>query len=81
MFFILTGSKDQLLKFLNDLNTRHNFIKFGQKISQSSIHFLDAEVCIKNNKLHTKIYWKETDRQSILHINSDHPISLKNSIP
>ena len=33
----------------------------------------------KQNTIH-KIYRKETDRQNILHINSEHPISLKNSI-
>ena len=38
------------------------------------------EVYIKNNKLYTKIYRKETDRQNVLNINSEHPISLKNSI-
>ena len=38
-------------------------------------------VYIKNNKLYTKIYTKEIDRQNFLHINSEHPISLKNSSP
>ena len=31
--------------------------------------------------MYTKIYRKETGRQNFLHINSEHPISLKNSIP
>ena len=35
---------------------------------------------MKNNKLYTKIYRKETDRQNFLHINSENPISLKSSI-
>ena len=81
IFFIWAGSKDQLITFLNDSNTRYKSIKFEYKISQSSIPFLDTEVYIKNNKLYTKIYRKETDRQNFLHINSEHPISLKNSIP
>ena len=34
IFFIWTGSKDQLITFLNDLNTKHNSIKFEYKISQ-----------------------------------------------
>ena len=79
--FIWTGSKDQLITFSNDLNAKHNSIKSEYKISQSSIAFLVTEVYIKNNKLYTKIYRKETDRQNFLHINSEHPISLKNSIP
>ena len=32
---------------------------------------------IKNNKLYTKIYRKQTNRQSFLHIDSEHPKSLK----
>ena len=67
--------------FLNDLNAKHNSIKFEYKISQSSIPFLCTEVYIKNNKLCTKICRKETDRQNVLHINSEHAISLKSSIP
>ena len=81
MFFIWTGSKDQLITFLNDLNTRHNSIKFEYKISQSCIPFLDMEVYIINNKPYTKIYRKERDRRNFLHINSEHPVSLKNSVP
>ena len=48
IFFIWTGSKDQLITFLNNLNTKHNSIKFEWKISQSSNPFLDTEVYIKD---------------------------------
>ena len=80
IFFIWTDSKNQLIIILNDWNTKHNSIKFENKISQSSIIFLDKEVYISNNKLYVKTYRKETDRQNFLHINSEHTISLKNSI-
>ena len=63
IFFIWTGSIEQLIAFLNDLNTKHNSIKFEYKISRSSIPSLDKEVYMKTNKLYTKIYRKETDRQ------------------
>ena len=36
---------------------------------------------IKNNKLYTKIYRKQTDQQSFLHIDSEHLKSLTDSIP
>ena len=77
IFFIWTDSKNQLIIILNDLNTKHNSIKFENKISQSSIIFLDKEVYISNNKLYVKTYRKETDTQNFLHINSEHTISLK----
>ena len=51
------------------------------KISQTRITFLDTEVSIQNNKLVTKIYRKSTDHQNFLHIDSDHPKSLEDSIP
>ena len=35
---------------------------------------------IKNNKLYTKIYRKQTNQYSFLHIDSEHPKSLKVSI-
>ena len=41
------GSKDRLIIFLNDINTKHNSIKFEYKISQSSIPFPDMDFCIK----------------------------------
>ena len=77
---IWTGSKNQLKTFLNDLNTKHNSIKFEYKVSQSSMLFLGMEVYIKSNKLFTNIYRKGTDRQNFLHVNSEHPMSVKNSI-
>ena len=51
IFFIWTGSKDQLITFLNNLNTKHNSINFEYKVSLSITPFLDTEVYIKNNKL------------------------------
>ena len=55
IFFIWTGSKDQLITFLNDLNTDHISIKFERKILQLSILFLYTEVYIK-------LYTKYTQR-------------------
>ena len=81
LFFIWTGSKEQFFRTLDELNTKHDPIKFEYKISKTSISFLDTEVYIKNNKIYTKIYRKQTDRQSFLYIDSEHPKSLKNSIP
>ena len=81
IFFIWTGNKKDLMKFLNELNTKHESIKFEHQISKTSITFLDTEVYIKNKKLYIKIYKKQTDRQSFLSINSEYPKSLKTSIP
>ena len=62
------------------LHTKHPSIKFEYKILKEKIAFLDTEIYITNNKLHTKIFRKETDHQTLFNINSEHPKSLKNSI-
>ena len=81
IFLIWTGTKEQLTNCLNNLNKKHNSIKFEYKIWQTSITFLDTELSIQNNKLVTKIYWKKTVCQNFLYIDSDHPKLLKDSIP
>ena len=42
---------------------------------------VDREMNIKNKKLCTKIYRKQTNRQNFLDLDSEHPKSLKNRIP
>ena len=80
-FFKWPGNKEQLIRKLDKLNTKHDSIKFEYKISKTSVSFLDTDVYIMNKKLYTKIYRKQTDRQSFLHIDSEHAKSLKDSIP
>ena len=46
-------------------------------MSKTTISFLDTDMYIKNKKLYTKIYRKQTDRQTFLHIDSEHPKLLK----
>ena len=55
ILFIWTGNKKDLIKFLNEPNTKHKSIKFEYQMSKTSITFSDTEVYIKNNKLYTKI--------------------------
>ena len=62
IFFIWTGSKEQLIWKLDELNTKHDPNKFEYKTSKTSIYFLDTDMYIKNNKLYTKISGKQTDR-------------------
>ena len=74
----MDSQKTDLEKFLNELNAKHPSIKFQYETLKERISFLDTEIYIKNNKLHTKIFRKKTDCQTF---NSEHPKSLKNSIP
>ena len=62
IFFIRTGSKTDLEKNLNELNTKHPSIKFEYKTSKERISFLDTKIYIKNNNLQTKIYCRQENR-------------------
>ena len=82
IFMIWTETKQKLLIFLEKLNSKHKTIKFEHNILNSNISFLDTLIYKhKNNTLQTTLYQKPTDQQSYLHAHSDHPKSLKRSIP
>ena len=77
---IWTGTEQELLIFLENLNSKHKTIKLEHNISH--ISFLDTLLYKhKNNTLQTTLYRKPTELQSYLHSHSDHPKSLKRSIP
>ena len=79
---IWTGSEQELLDFISDSNKKHPSIKFEFKYSQTKIEFPDVLVYKDhNNMLQTTIYRKQTDRQNYLDARSEHPKSLKDSIP
>ena len=78
---IRTGTKQELLIFLENLNSKHKTIKFEHNISQCKISFWDTLIYKdKKSTLQITLYRKSTDQQSYLHAHSDHPKSLKRSI-
>ena len=82
IFIIWTGTKQVLLIFLENLNSKHKTIKFEHNISHSKISFFDTLIYKdKNNSFQATLYRKSTDQQSYLHAHSDRPKSLKRSIP
>ena len=60
LFLIWTGSEQELLDFMSDLNKKHPLIKFEFKYSQIKIEFLDV-LAYKdhNNMLQATIYRKQ----------------------
>ena len=79
IFFIWTGSKIDLEKFLNELNSKHSSIKFEYEILKERISFLNTKIYVKNKKLYTKTFrdQEKTDCQTFFNVNSDHPKSIK----
>ena len=82
LFMTWTGSEQDLLDFMSDLNKKNSSIKFEFNYSQIKIDILDVLVYKDhNNMLQTTIYRKQTDRQNYLDARSEHPKPLKDSIP
>ena len=81
IFFIWIHGEESLLKFVNYLNTYHTTIKYELHYSSTSVNFLDTTVYIKDNKIHTKLYIKPTDKKQYLHYSSCHPTHVKKAIP
>ena len=67
---------------MNEINQKHQSIKFYFKFSKESIEFLDTLVYIDSkNRFHTTLYKKTTDCQNYLHAKLAHPFLLKKSMP
>ena len=79
---IWKGTKAELITFIKDLNEKYKTIKFNFQVSRRAIAFLDAMLYKdENNNIQTTLYRKPTDQQAFLHAKSEHPRSLKSSIP
>ena len=75
-------SESELRQFVNEINQKHQSIKFEFKFSKESLEFLDTLAYIDSkNRLQTTLYKKPTDCQNYLHAKSAHPFSLKKRIP
>ena len=82
IFMVWIKSESELRKFMNEINQKHQSIKFDFMFSKENIEFLDTLVYIdSNSRLQTTLYKKPTDCQNYLHAKSAHPFSLKKSIP
>ena len=80
IFFIWIHGKDKLEKFLNDLNSFDNNIKFTHESSKDSVTFLDLMVKLSKGRLTTDLQIIHTNRNQYLHFNLSHPDHTKISI-
>ena len=81
-FVVWPKSEKQLNNFMSEHNQKHPSIKFDYKFDCKQIEFLDTLVYIdQQNKLQTTLFRKSSDRQNFLNAKSEHPSSLKKSIP
>ena len=76
IFMVWIKSKSELRHFMNEINQKHQSIKFDFKFSKESIEFVDTLVYIDSkNRLPTTLYKKPIDCQNYLHAKLAHPFS------
>ena len=76
IFVIWSGTQDQFQEFFDFLNSYHPTIKFDEpnhNVEENSCVFLDLKISIKNNKITTDLYRKETSKPQALLPSSAHP--------
>ena len=72
------GTREKLESFFNFLNSLNDDLKFTMEIGNDKLCFLDLEIKLENNKLHTTVYSKPTDAHLYLHATSCHnKLSIK----
>ena len=77
----LDGRWKSLLEFANHVNSIHLRIKVTLRWSKDKIEFLDTWVKLKDGKIETDLFCKETDKHLYLQRDSDHPKHTKTCIP
>ena len=76
-----TEGEETLKEFHNLANSLHPRIKVELRYSRESIEFLDTLTTLKEGTLSTSLFEKSTDKHMYLHQLSDHPKTVKKSIP
>ena len=81
-FFIFMGCVEELFQFHAYLNSTNVNLKLSLDYSKSEIHFLDLKILKdEEGKIHTSIFSKSSDRNTILRADSFHPSHLISNIP
>lgn len=81
IFLIWMGTAETLDKFYNFLNSATEHLSFTLESDSSQISFLDVRVIKEGTTLHTDLYRKPTDRNTLLRGDSFHPTHLIKSLP
>ncbi|CAH2311540.1 Hypothetical predicted protein [Pelobates cultripes] len=81
LLILWRGTLTEAHEMVNELKVLPTPIRFTANISDEKVKFLDLELSYEFNKIQYTLYTKLTDRNTLLHARSAHPIMLKNSIP
>ena len=78
---IWTHGEEALIQFHKRANNIHTRIEVDLRYSTESIEFSDTVTSIKDGYIKTNFYCKPMDTHQYLHRTSDHPQTVKKSIP
>ncbi|XP_078527507.1 uncharacterized protein LOC144799808 [Lissotriton helveticus] len=81
IFFIWTGESVMLTEFLEWLNLGDINLKFTSHQNRDQCEFLDIIIKHIDGRLNVELFTKTTDRNTMLHFDSNHPTCQKNNIP
>ncbi|KAJ1173269.1 hypothetical protein NDU88_005106, partial [Pleurodeles waltl] len=78
---IWRGNAELAIAFTQWINTLDTHLRFSTNISDREISFLDLRITLKGGYLHSSVFHKPTDRNSLLLYNSHHPKALRDNLP
>ncbi|KAJ1165186.1 hypothetical protein NDU88_005615 [Pleurodeles waltl] len=81
ILIIWKGTREEATTFITWLNTLNPFLRFTATLGDPAVSFLDLLITERNGSLVTEVYYKPTDRNTLLQFQSFHPRSLKENLP
>uniref|UniRef100_A0A8C5LU34 Reverse transcriptase domain-containing protein n=1 Tax=Leptobrachium leishanense TaxID=445787 RepID=A0A8C5LU34_9ANUR len=78
---IWKGGRNSLEDFISSLDDNEYNLKFTSHIDDHQIDFLDLTLYIKNNNIETKTFFKKTDANTAININSSHARKWLTNVP
>ena len=75
------GTLEELMEFIEWLNSIHPSLKFTVTYSRDGVEYLDLFIYSINGKIHTKLYSKSSDTHSYLVPTSCHKYHIIHNIP
>ncbi|XP_074608682.1 uncharacterized protein LOC141863093 [Acropora palmata] len=73
--------RDELENFIDFVSNFHPALQFTSTITETELPFLDINLRISEDRIHTSIFYKETDAHHYLHFSSFHPDHCNRAIP